>query len=638
MKKVCSFVVDKMKRIKKYKKQILIVIGLFILLFIPTFLYINLTNPTSINKYIASVASKGAPANSYFDDENFYNCVVDAYNSKNSTSLPYTTNLTDEQLKTITRLSCGYAEITSAKGLEKITSLTSLKLHRNNLSSIDVSKNTLLTSLHLGSNNLSSIDVSGNTSLTSLYLESNNLSSIDLSKNTLLLSLFMSNNKLSSIDLSKNTSLKSLYLDSNSLSSIDVNRNTSLLGLDLRDNNINSIDISKNTSLTSLDLRSNKLSSIDVSKNTSLTDLDLAGNNLSSIDVSKNILLTELNLGSNKLSSIDVSENTLLTSLYLSNNPLKLQNMYLKKGDVIKDNNSDIIKMPKDSDKFYITYEIENSDIANYSEGEIKGLKTGTTSLIATINGVDMTVSGTINVYDITSDKYQITDDYIYTKNDIENETILSNITIENGNDLTKSISDNKLYIKNGEEVIEEIPIVKISSSTYDLNKSYIYVGTSSLDTTKINVVNGTSEVSNNVLNIKYNGEVLQSYKIASISSDTYDLSKDYIKIGINETFNINSINTINCEKTYSNRVLSIKYGSDTLKTYNIITRNTGDINNDNKITVLDVSMLYRHIKKRSIITDEETLSVSDVNNDGKITVLDVSMMYRYVKGKISEL
>ena len=48
--------------------------------------------------------------------------------------------------------------------------------------------------------------------------------------------------------------------------------------------------------------------------------------------------------------------------------------------------------------------------------------------------------------------------------------------------------------------------------------------------------------------------------------------------------------------------------------------------------------MLYRHIKKRSTITDQETLLISDINNDGKITIMDVSLLYRYVKGKINEL
>lgn len=38
-----------------------------------------------------------------------------------------------------------------------------------------------------------------------------------------------------------------------------------------------------------------------------------------------------------------------------------------------------------------------------------------------------------------------------------------------------------------------------------------------------------TLEVSNNILNIKYENNVLKSYKLVSISSDKYDLTKDDI-------------------------------------------------------------------------------------------------------------
>ncbi len=119
------------------------------------------------------------PANPVFTDYNFYKCVVDAYNSKNKTSLPYTTNLTDTQLETITSLSCyGFnkpeiEKISNASGIEKLTLLTTLDLDNNNLSSIDLSSNPALTELSLSYNHLSSIDLSTNPALTTLYLYDN---------------------------------------------------------------------------------------------------------------------------------------------------------------------------------------------------------------------------------------------------------------------------------------------------------------------------------------------------------------------------------------------------------------------------------------------------------------------------------
>ena len=60
--------------------------------------------------------------------------VVDAYNKKNNTSLPYTTNLSDEQLKTITELECSgksksnEEKIISVNGVEKLERLKILQM------------------------------------------------------------------------------------------------------------------------------------------------------------------------------------------------------------------------------------------------------------------------------------------------------------------------------------------------------------------------------------------------------------------------------------------------------------------------------------------------------------------------------
>src|SRR5574344_1394808 len=138
MKKMLNRVEAKLKR---NKKKVVLVTVMLLTLFVVTFCYVNITKPTKINKYISHVINKGTPVNTYFDDENFYDCVVDKYNSENSTSLPYTTALSDEQLKSITELDCSSKKIVSAKGVEKLTGLTDLRLYNNKLSTIDVSKN-----------------------------------------------------------------------------------------------------------------------------------------------------------------------------------------------------------------------------------------------------------------------------------------------------------------------------------------------------------------------------------------------------------------------------------------------------------------------------------------------------------------
>ena len=780
-KKALTIVVNKLK---KNKKKIVIGLSVFLVVFISVFSFINLRYPTKINAYIAHVINKGEPANSYFDDEKFYKIVINAYNKENKTSLPYTTNLTDEQLKSIKSVSYEggpSANTISTTGIEKLTSLTTLKLEYNKIGHIDLSNNIALTTLNLHLNNISNIDLSKNTALTTLDLESNNISSIDLSKNTALTSLNLEfNKKIGHIDLSKNTALTYLDLSSNNISSIDLSKNTALTYLDLGSNNISSIDLSKNTALTYLDLRSSNISSIDLSKNTALTHLDFGGylsgidlskntaleylalystkisnidlskntaltylnldnnnlsniylsnntaltdlhlykNNISSIDLSKNTSLKELDLGHNNLSSIDLSKNTSLTvldlngdksgytngkisnidlsknttltylnlsrnnisnidlskntslttldlsknnisnidlsnntaleylylteneignidlskntkliTLYLHNNPLKL-NAYVKENGTLT---SSSIKMPEGSDKFYLTYEIEDNSIANFADNKLNGLKVGKTSATVTLNGVktsfssteNMKVDGTIIVFGMTSSKYKIndTEKYIYTKNDTDSNTILSNIDFQyingkiednelilyhdnvveeeykiinissNTYDLTKDYiydnnfnkdnisvvngsleeKDNTLNIKYNDEILDSKKIVKVTSNTYDLTKDYIYDNNFNKD--NISVVNGSLEEKDNTLNIKYNDEILDSKKIVKVTSDKYDLTKNYI-YNVNNSFDVSDIKCINCKAVYENNKLTIKYNDDVVKEIDVVSIN----------------------------------------------------------------
>ncbi len=270
------------------------------------------------------------PANSAFDDFNFYKCVIDAYNEKHlGSQKQYSDNLSDTELESIISLDCSKnantldaEKITSAKGLEKITELKTLRLLHNNLSEIDVTSNTELTSLNLTGNNLSEIDLSTNTKLEYLNLSNNNLSEIDVRANTQLTKLDLGYNNLSEIDVTKNTELTSLDVSVNDLSEIDLSKNTQLSLLWLLHNNLSEIDLSANTKLEYLNLSNNNLSEIDVTSNTQLTTLDLIYNNLSEIDLSANTQLSSLWLSYNNLSEIDLKANTKLIDLQLLDNNL----------------------------------------------------------------------------------------------------------------------------------------------------------------------------------------------------------------------------------------------------------------------------------------------------------------------------
>ena len=241
--------------------------------------------------------------------------------------------ITEEEIKGITSISVGEKNISSLKGIEYFTALTSLDCRKNELTSLDVSNNTALTSLSCYSNELTSLDVSNNTALTTLSCYSNELTSLDVSNNTALTRLYCYSNQLASLDVSKNTALTDLYCYSNELTSLDVSKNTALTTLWCSSNELTSLDVSKNTALTYLYCSSNELTSLDVSKNTALTYLSCGSNQLTTLDVSKNTALTSLSCENNQLTSLDVSKNTALT--YLSCGSKKLTSLDVSKNTAL---------------------------------------------------------------------------------------------------------------------------------------------------------------------------------------------------------------------------------------------------------------------------------------------------------------
>ena len=339
------------------KRAITLIVILSFILSGLLFINYNMTRPTKLNKIIAS--KSGAPADSAFDDPEFYDCIHMRYNNEFSFNdpIPYNTKLSDKQLSTITELSCDHHNIKSIKGINKLTNLTKLNVSYNSLTTLDVSKNTSLTELYADNNSLTSLDVSKNTSLTKLYINNNELTELDVTKNIALTSLDVGNhdfeyaneNKLTELDVSNNTALTYLaakdtklttldvsnnkaltYLDacSNNITTLDVSNNTALTYLNISGNNLTELDVTKNTALTSLDVGShkqeneNKLTELDVSNNTKLTDLDVSANKLTELDVSKNTALTDLNVVVNRLTELDVSNNTNLIYLNVGYNSL----------------------------------------------------------------------------------------------------------------------------------------------------------------------------------------------------------------------------------------------------------------------------------------------------------------------------
>lgn len=176
--------------------------------------------------------------------------------------------------------------ITSFKGIEYFTALTSLECSRTKLTSLDTSHNKKLG-----------------------YLRCNYIP------------------ELTTLNVSQNTELKVLYCNDNSLADLNLTNNSALETLECGDSELTTLDLSKNTELKYFGCFNSKLSSLDLTNNTNLEELHFAGNNVSTLDVSKNTNLKQLRVFSNKLISLDTSKNNTLQVLEVQDNPLT--SMYL---------------------------------------------------------------------------------------------------------------------------------------------------------------------------------------------------------------------------------------------------------------------------------------------------------------------
>ena len=217
-----------------------------------------------------------------FPDANFRAYVAKNFDTDNDDCL------TPTELAAVKSMSLIGKSIGDLTGIEHFTALTKLLCQKNQLTSLDVSKNTALEELDCGDNQLTSLDVSANTALKELYCGDNPLTALDVSANTALTDLNCINTQRTSLDVSANTALTSLLCGENQLTSLDVSKNTALTSLRCAKNQLASLDVSKNTALEDLDFRWNQLTSLDVSKNAALKDLDCRWNQLTSLDLSAN--------------------------------------------------------------------------------------------------------------------------------------------------------------------------------------------------------------------------------------------------------------------------------------------------------------------------------------------------------------
>lgn len=544
--------------LKDYKRKILISICLILSVFLIAFASYN------INKLFANLSGDTIPANSAFDDINFYNCVIENYNKYSKTKIEdklENTNLTDAELESIDKLYCNNKNITSIKGIEKLKGITIFSSTGNNITSVDLSENTFLEKVLLSRNKISHININNNIALTAISVANNELTNIDVSNNSNLSILDIDNNHLEKLILDNNDKIKSLSLSYNNLTELNVDNLLLLEKLLIDNNKITKINLTNNTKLNELDISKSPISYLDISKNTNLNAFGLLDTNLSQ----------------------------------------KIPVMGIGDTYEIIDN----IKVP---DGYNIKYSVLDEKVAKIENGKIIALSPGKTILEVKFNFPrELSVRSNIEVAkaSISSDKYIIKDDekIIYTKNDTNIDTIISNIKTNIGKVV---IEDGKVKVVSGNNTHLEYKLVNYDTD-YQIKDDYILIKDSIFDINKIKTNNDDLIVDynkeDNIVNIKYKDTIIDTLKIASYKIKDYEILTDsekqkYIYLQ-GKAFDESKINTTNCSYEITDNKLIIKAGDNVLDTIYL-----------SNISIKDSKY---EINNSSVYVDVNDFSLSDI-------------------------
>lgn len=573
---------------------------------------------------------------------------------------------------------CNFGNKIETLDLSKNTALISLFVNNNNLETLDLSNNTQLTTLYAYSNNLRTLDLSNNTNLTKVYLYKNQLDNIKFGDTCNLKNLEIFDNNLTSLNLSNAKSLISLYAYSNLLEKVEIQNPDSLAVIDLRKNKLKTLDISEALNLESLYLggslgsnthsneAENLLTNLDVSNNTLLTALYLESNQLTSLDVSNNVLLKTLELYNNKLTGLDLSNNSALTSLSIDSNPYS-ETLYVYKGNSV--NVGSNVKIVSHLNWNSPTWISGNTDIVTVDEnGMVTALGIGNVDIKGTVTG-KYTTTSTINVVEITSDKYKIDKDngYIFIGYDKDVDVIKSSISMSDDDiSIDVDMENYKLYVKYNNKILEEFNLIYIDINGYEtLNKSILVSEDVSYDNF-INAIivsegityklySGDVEVTSGnilkdmVLKIYYKDEEIYEYLISneyvkfdeSLSVDNMiirdilvNTTIDFIKDKIDTSGSIDVLDKNNnvlapTDKLKTGDKFRVNLPSQTL-TYSISVM--GDVNGDGNITREDIELSSKHIIKGNLITGAEYLKAIDMDNNNVANINDIIKMVKQVK------
>ena len=405
-----------------------------------------------------------------------------------------------------------------------LLNLKRLNLEYNQLKNLDLSNNVLLTEFDGSYNNLEDINLEKNVNLSYLDLAHNNFSKINIKNNMLLKNLYLNYNKLEEVDFSNNNNLETLRYDENkNIKKIIGTKNIPLDGEYVFDfPYLEEIDLTGCENIPMLGILSNELKSLDL---TDMKNLVLLLTTSQKIEEIKGIegaqQLATLFLPYTKIDSLDLSSLSNLQTLNAQYTNLSRNSINMLSGENKKLNLK--LKLPQqmtlehyNEDDYFAEYNIENNLITANNPGQ-----TVITSYFPSYHFyLDVLskegIKTTVNVFDINSSKFLINKEYkyIFDENN-ESSKVLNRYIKVYGEDVSKEIENNKLFMYSNDKKIFTFDILKITSEDYKIdNKKNVITYSGTFDINKISVVNGTLNKIDNELQLICNDNIVRTYKL----------------------------------------------------------------------------------------------------------------------------
>lgn len=526
--------------------------------------------------------------------------------------------------------------ISDLTGIQDFVALTNLSCDKNQLTTLDVTKNTALTYLDCSSNLLIALNLNTNTALYSLTCNSNQFTTLDLNTNLKLWYLYCNSNKLTTINLNKNTDLFVLECNLNQLTALDLSLNTDLVRLYCTSNQLVELDLSKNNNLNTLVCDSNQLITVNIKNshnNAGGTFSFLNNPNLGCIQVDdKSFMDTKYSKSKESYSTYTTDCSSFSAFTYIPDVNFENYLIYKKIESGIADGKILTAKIDK------LTSLSITSSPTNPKIDDLTGIQDfiSLTYLVCTNNNLtSLDLSKNIALTELNCSQN-------YIKNlDLSNNSTLSNLDCSYNQIMTLDINKNPLlkYLDCTKNQLTTLDISKNTALNY-LGCSYNFLSTLDINSTALKTLNCTTnqlqvlDLSKNV-SLTYLGCALNKLTSLDVSKNialtSIDCSGNQIS-AMDVSKNI-YLTSLGCS---SNQITALDLSKNIALTVLVCSTNhltTLNLKNGNNFKLNTVNILYNP-NLSCVQVDEKTYAD---NNWSNYYNKDITASYQNVCTNLSD-